>query len=128
MEGSVRGGQLLQPFLSPGKPLRAVRQRASQRDGNLSAGRRCPSILSMWESLTFGWVNKLMALGARRQLEHADLFTLEESLEPRMCCQLMWTAWREERRNKGEHASLLQASIRTYGRQFFALGIIKVSP
>ena len=131
MESSVRGGQLLQPFLPPdsnhGSPAPSLQGRFDQTSADFADPPHRPPVISLWDSLTFRWVNGLMALGARRQLEPGDLFPLEKSLEPRVCCQLLWSAWGDERREKGERASLLWALVRTYGWQLFALGFLKVS-
>ncbi|GAQ86722.1 ABC transporter C family [Klebsormidium nitens] len=126
MESSVRGGQLLQPFLPPSGTPDPSATAGRQWTEESAMSWKLPSFRAIWSALTFRWVDGLMALGASRQLEPEDLFPLEESLEPRVCCQRLWSAWAQERREKQQQASLLRALMHTYGWQLFALGSLKL--
>ena len=44
-------------------------------------------------SLAFGWVSPLLRRGAKRQLQFADLFELDDELQPATCRQRVWEAW-----------------------------------
>ncbi|CAI7775816.1 unnamed protein product [Closterium sp. NIES-54] len=55
------------------------------------------SLRRVASNVTFSWVNPLVALGARRQLSPGDLLPLPADVEPRVCGQLLWTKWEEER-------------------------------
>ena len=52
-----------------------------------------PAGHSLLSSLSFSWVNPLMRLGARRQLQPADLLLLDPLLEPAACADLLWLQW-----------------------------------
>ena len=46
-------------------------------------------------SLGFAWVSPLLRRGAKRQLQFADLFELDDELQPAACRLRVWEAWSE---------------------------------
>ncbi|KAL3686877.1 hypothetical protein R1sor_013186 [Riccia sorocarpa] len=80
---------------------------------------------SWWSTLTFSWVTPLMDIGSVRQLTQEDLFPLPKEMSPNLCCGRLYSHWEEEKK-KGGSPSLLKPILRTYGRAWLAVGVLKV--
>eukprot|EP00850_Spirogloea_muscicola_P000055 SM000001S04457 [mRNA] locus=s1:278991:289139:+ [translate_table: standard] len=88
---------------------------------NQSPGKR-----SVWSQLTFSWVDPLLALGAERQLEFADLFELPETMQPQACGDRLWCLWAGRQRPDSGSLDLLWAVFDGYRYLFVAAGLIKL--
>ncbi|KAL2628814.1 hypothetical protein R1flu_013500 [Riccia fluitans] len=81
---------------------------------------------SWWSALTFSWVTPLMDTGSTRQLTQDDLFPLPKEMSPTLCCSRLYSHWEDEKRKGGEPTSLLKPILRTYGKAWLAVGVLKV--
>lgn len=82
---------------------------------------------SLWELLTFKFVNPVMDIGITRQLDFTDLLELPNELRATSCYDKLLSSWTAEYQNHHDNSSLLRAMSNSYGWTYLRLGLLKVS-
>lgn len=73
----------------------------------------------------FKFVNTMMDVGVRKQLDFEDLVPLPSELMPSLCHTLMLDCWVAEKNKHGSHL-LFKAMYNAYGWHYLRLGLLKV--
>ncbi|XP_008659190.1 ABC transporter C family member 13 isoform X2 [Zea mays] len=81
---------------------------------------------SLWELLTFKFVNPVMDIGITRQLDFTDLLELPNELRATSCYDKLLSSWTAEYQNHHDNSSLLRAMSNSYGWTYLRLGLLKV--
>uniref|UniRef100_A0A0D9WMN6 ABC transporter C family member 13 n=1 Tax=Leersia perrieri TaxID=77586 RepID=A0A0D9WMN6_9ORYZ len=81
---------------------------------------------SIWELLTFKFVNPMMDIGITRQLDFADLLELPVELRAASCYEKLLFSWTVEHQHHCADSSLLRAMSYAYGWTYVRLGLLKV--
>ncbi|GIM00922.1 hypothetical protein Vretimale_5804, partial [Volvox reticuliferus] len=120
------GSELVEPLLSPTDEIAgAAAAGRAARPGTTTPMPACTAGHGWWGACWFTWVTPLMRTGSCRQLQPEDLLLLEPSLQPELCGRSLWLSWSKELLRPGR-PSLLRALIRTYGRPYAFLGLLKL--
>jgi len=82
---------------------------------------------TLWELLTFKFVNPMMDTGITRQLDFTDLLELPAELRATSCYDRLLSCWTAEYQNHHNDSSLLRAMFCSYGWTYLRLGLLKVS-
>ncbi|CAN6208441.1 unnamed protein product [Urochloa humidicola] len=80
---------------------------------------------TLWELLTFKFVNPMMEIGITRQLDFTDLLELPAELRVTSCYDRLLSSWTAEFENHHDNSSLLRAMICSYGWTYLRLGLLK---
>ena len=91
--------------------------------------RKNPSETAGWLSITFfWWMNSLLALGYRKDLELEDLYEPRKEDKSEVLGDRLEEEWRKElvaaKEGKREKPSLARALLSCFGRQYAQLGIV----
>jgi ATP-binding cassette subfamily C (CFTR/MRP) protein 10 len=81
---------------------------------------------SIWELLTFKFVNPMMDIGITRQLDFTDLLELPVELRAASSYEKLLSSWTVEHQHHHADSSLLRAMSNAYGWTYFRLGLLKV--
>ncbi|CAL5046453.1 unnamed protein product [Urochloa decumbens] len=81
---------------------------------------------TLWELLTFKFVNPMMDIGTTRQLDFTDLLELPAELRATSCYDRLLSSWTAEYENHHDNSSLLRAMTCSYGWTYLRLGLLKV--
>eukprot|EP00301_Raphidiophrys_heterophryoidea_P005610 c12337_g2_i1.p1 GENE.c12337_g2_i1~~c12337_g2_i1.p1 ORF type:complete len:1012 (+),score=248.52 c12337_g2_i1:94-3129(+) len=82
---------------------------------------------SLWERLTFSWINPLLELGAATPLDHQHLYSLPPDDLCGVSFDTMRLAWSRFSRGRPRHkTSLFRAFLSAFGPYFFVTGLFKV--
>ena len=76
--------------------------------------------------LTFAWLSSLLATGARRPLEHEDLYQLQARDSAEYNSRRLSQAWAARRAMPGVEATMLRAWHDAFGVQFWMLGTMQL--
>ena len=76
--------------------------------------------------LSFSWCSSILALGAKRALEQDDLYDLQINDRTAPSARRLVRNWARERRHKPQRASFWHAGHATFGRYFWATGLIEL--
>uniref|UniRef100_A0A0E0L8Q1 ABC-type xenobiotic transporter n=1 Tax=Oryza punctata TaxID=4537 RepID=A0A0E0L8Q1_ORYPU len=82
--------------------------------------------LSIWELLTFKFVNPMMDIGITRQLDFTDLLELPAELRAASSYEKLLSSWTVEHQHHHADSSLLRAMSNAYGWTYLRLGLLKV--
>uniref|UniRef100_A0A0D3GDK7 ABC-type xenobiotic transporter n=1 Tax=Oryza barthii TaxID=65489 RepID=A0A0D3GDK7_9ORYZ len=81
---------------------------------------------SIWELLTFKFVNPMMDIGITRQLDFTDLLQLPVDLRAASSYEKLLSSWTVEHQHHHADSSLLRAMSNAYGWTYLRLGLLKV--
>uniref|UniRef100_A0A0E0DY11 ABC transporter C family member 13 n=1 Tax=Oryza meridionalis TaxID=40149 RepID=A0A0E0DY11_9ORYZ len=81
---------------------------------------------SIWELLTFKFVNPMMDIGITRQLDFTDLLELPVELRAASSYEKLLSSWTVEHQHHHSDSSLLRAMSNAYGWTYLRLGLLKV--
>uniref|UniRef100_A0A0E0A5Y9 ABC transporter C family member 13 n=1 Tax=Oryza glumipatula TaxID=40148 RepID=A0A0E0A5Y9_9ORYZ len=81
---------------------------------------------SIWELLTFKFVNPMMDIGITRQLDFTDLLQLPVDLRAASSYEKLLSSWTVEHQHHHADSSLLRAISNAYGWTYLRLGLLKV--
>uniref|UniRef100_A0A0E0PUD5 MRP-like ABC transporter n=2 Tax=Oryza rufipogon TaxID=4529 RepID=A0A0E0PUD5_ORYRU len=81
---------------------------------------------SIWELLTFKFVNPMMDIGITRQLDFTDLLELPVELRAASSYEKLLSSWTVEHQRHHADSSLLRAMSNAYGWTYLRLGLLKV--
>ncbi|KAF0901952.1 hypothetical protein E2562_011785 [Oryza meyeriana var. granulata] len=81
---------------------------------------------SIWELLTFKFVNPMMDIGITRQLDFTDLLDFPVELRAASCYEKLLSSWTVEHQHHRADSSLLRAMSYAYGWTYLRLGLLKV--
>uniref|UniRef100_A0A0E0HPZ4 ABC transporter C family member 13 n=1 Tax=Oryza nivara TaxID=4536 RepID=A0A0E0HPZ4_ORYNI len=81
---------------------------------------------SIWELLTFKFVNPMMDIGITRQLDFTDLLELPVELRAASSYEKLLSSWTVEHQCHHADSSLLRAMSNAYGWTYLRLGLLKV--
>eukprot|EP00898_Chlorokybus_atmophyticus_P001163 jgi/Chlat1/2047/Chrsp17S02516 len=95
-------------------------------DDRQSAEELLPWSISWYQRLIFQWATPVLATGATRPLQEADMFELGSALQPLNCAQRLSQSWQTQSPKQGQY-QLLWAIVHAYGHRFFPLGLIKLA-
>ena len=76
--------------------------------------------------LSFSWCSSILALGAKRALEQDDLYDLQINDRTAPSARRLVRNWARERRHKPQRASFWHAGHATFGRYFWATGLLEL--
>ncbi|KAG6511042.1 hypothetical protein ZIOFF_029091 [Zingiber officinale] len=79
---------------------------------------------SFCQLFMFKFVNTMMDVGVRKQLDFEDLVPLPSELMPSLCHTLMLDCWVAEKNKHGSHL-LFKAMYNAYGWHYLRLGLLK---
>uniref|UniRef100_J3MBW1 MRP-like ABC transporter n=2 Tax=Oryza brachyantha TaxID=4533 RepID=J3MBW1_ORYBR len=81
---------------------------------------------SIWELMTFKFVNPMMDIGITRQLDFTDLLELPVELRASSCYEKLLSSWNVEHQHHHADSSLLRAMYYAYGWTYLRLGLLKM--
>ena len=93
-------------------------------DGAPEVNREATS--SFASRLTYSWLSPLLARGARRPLEHTDLYLLQTRDSAEYNHERLARAWSRRRATPGVQATMLRAWHDAFGVQFWTLGLMQL--
>ncbi|KAJ3108985.1 Multidrug resistance-associated protein 4 [Phlyctochytrium planicorne] len=87
-----------------------------------------PEQMSFFSRWTFSYMNPLMDIGGKRELEPEDYFCIEDQDESTMLANRIQKAWKEERERKEKNPNyepkLWKAIIREFGNSYIYPGVL----
>lgn len=94
-----------------------------------SPGANCTPC-TIWDTLTFGWMKKLLTVGNQKPLDLEDLYALPKSDTAKSVYQRFKQSWNHQLLHEGgedgSKASLTLALIEAFGKPFILAGCLKL--
>jgi len=95
-----------------------------ERSSTIPLKRNMQATASIWSTLTFSWLSELLSVGAKRSLEHSDLYDLQNFDSTERNGAILLAAW--EREVRLGRKSFIRAFHYAFGGYFWRTGLLKL--